>query len=120
MIGSVRRYATATFNDEQEENPPIRWAFLFLYDDEAAARADAEALKMEGPYQWIDEMSWLIAWEGEPEQRGEIRERLLGLGAGLTWSTSVMPEVPVPQVDGISIKSNCYDSMQDALDAFGL
>ena len=118
--GRVRRYATATFNDEDESLPPLRWAFLFLYDSKAKAEADAAELAMEGPYEWMDETSWLVAWEAEPEQRDEIRQRLLALGSGILWVDTVMPELEAPQVDGVSIKSNCYKTMGEALDAFGL
>lgn len=120
----VRRYATATFTDADEdkgeEPEPIRFAFLFLYGDRELAAADAKRYRMEGPFQYQDERSWLVAWEGTPDQREEIRSRFLELDGPLAWDDTLMPELPMPTTDGIRIQTNCYESMSEALEAFGL
>ena len=122
----VRRYATATFTEvdeaEGEKPEPIRFAFLFLYGDRELAAADAKRYRMEGPFLYQDERSWLVAWEGTPEQREEIRSRFLELDGPLAWDDTLMPEVPVPQSErgNIRVQSNAYESMEEAFAAFGL
>ena len=117
---SVRRYATATFDDEKEGQPPIRFALLFLYADKKIATADARWFDMEGPFLYLDERSWLVAWEAEPEQKEEIKRRLLAVSGDLAWCPTLMPEVPAPSADHVEISVNCYQTLDSALAAFGL
>lgn len=118
----VRRYATATFDDQMIEGQqvPILFALLFLYDKEDEAKAAAERFKMQGPYQWLDQESWLVAWEGAEEKREEIARRLQELDGPLAWLTHHLPEVPEPQAENWSLKTNCYETLDMALSAFGL
>ena len=123
---SPRRYATATFTDADEDKgeapEPIQFAFLFLYADKAEAAADAKRFRMEGPFLYQDERSWLVAWEGTTWEREEIRSRVLELEGDLAWIDTTMPEVPVPKdaKGRVMIVNNCYSSMEEALEAFGL
>ena len=118
----VRRYATATWDDQliEGERVPIRFALLFLYDNEQEAAADAERLSMQGPFPYIDERSWLVAWEATEAERQQIKERLRGLEGPLAWVQHHFPELPVPQEGRNRLEANCYRSLDEGLKAFGL
>lgn len=118
----MRCYATATYHvdDEGRQGGPQMFALLFLYEDEAAAKAAAVDLEMDGPYLYLDEKTWLVAWESPPEGREFIKERLLSLDQPMAWIDSPMPGMPRPVVDGIRLQTNHYLTYNDALLAFGL
>ena len=119
----VRRYATATFTDVDEDegedrSNPLRLPVFVWGSGIGRGRCETVSHGRSVPVQ--DERSWLVAWEGTPDQREEIRSRFLELDGPLAWDDTLMPELPMPTTDGIRIQTNCYESMAEELEAFGL
>jgi len=120
----VITFALATYeptDDKSGELEPLRFAILMLFDagELAAAEACAAERQMEGPMEWIDQERWVVAWEGTPEDRVEIAERLCALEGRVGWSQTLHPGVPWEE-EHVQLETNCYQTMDAALSAFGL